>query len=426
MRNALRSAVVTFAVVIGLSGGGNVPETEAAPGKGIVAVVPVRGAAVEGELVSIGEAGLRLAAAPTPHALDGLREVRFSPDGPLAALPPAGVGLRVVLAGGEVVRGTFVSGSEEGFEVKPPDLPAMSLSFDSVRRIEAERAHKGPCDEPARERPPRKGTDVAYAKSGDVFPGTILSANSEGLVLEASKGRTTRVSWADLVVAHLDNPALPPVEGRSAEVETVGGSRLAATAVEGDAKTLSVTLRSGGKVEVPAVSVRAIRWTGGSFVYASDLPFTSKYTPYYSGEEKDKDREKHAEAWYGARADRTALGCPLRIAGTTYRRGIAVHARSAVTLPLAKGFSRFECRFGVDDEALGGEGSKGDVTARVLADGKEVWSSGGSVRGGEPARVVGPIDVTGVETLVLEVDFGGEMFVMDRADWADPVLLRAN
>jgi hypothetical protein len=62
----------------------------------------------------------------------------------------------------------------------------------------------------------------------------------------------------------------------------------------------------------------------------------------------------------------------------------------------------------------------------VLADGKEVWTSGGSVRGGEPARTVGPLDVSGVKALVLEVDFGQELFVMDRADWADPVLLRAN
>jgi hypothetical protein len=410
-------------LLVALSGGvSDVPAAEAAPGKGVVAVVPVRGAAVEGEFVSLGEAGVRLAGASAPHALDALREVRFAADGPLPELA-AGVGLRVVLKGGEVVRGVFASGSETGIDVKAPDLPAVSLSFDVVRRIEAEAAHRGPCSEPARERPPRPGTDVAYLKSGDVFPGTVLSADSEGIVVEASRGRTTRVAWRDLVVAHLDNPALPPPAGLVAEVDTVGGSRLVATAVAGDSKTLSVTLRSGSKVDVPAASVRTIRWSGGSFVYASDLPFTSKFTPYVA----DPQIEAYLERLYGARADRTPEGCPLRIAGTTYRHGIAVHSKSAVTIPLGKAYARFECRFGIDDELLSrSEGPKGDVTARVVADGKEVWSSGGSVRGGEPARTVGPIDLTGVESLVLEVDFGNELHQGDRADWADPVLLRAN
>jgi hypothetical protein len=179
-------------------------------------------------------------------------------------------------------------------------------------------------------------------------------------------------------------------------------------------------------VDVPAASVRTIRWSGGAFVYASELPFTSKYTPFVDDDSKPEYRA-YRELWYGARADLRPDGCPLRIAGTTYRRGIGVHARSVVTLPLAKGFVRFECRFGIDDAPnLGGDGPRGDVTARVVADGKEVWTSGGSVRGGEPARVVGPIDVTGVESLVLEVDFGAELHQRDRADWVDPVLLRAN
>jgi hypothetical protein len=423
MRTALRSLAWAPVLLAGLSGGG-VPAARAAPGKGVVAVVPVKGPVVEGEWVSIGPDGLRLAAASAPLALESLREARFAPDGPLPPLPATGVGLRVVLRGGEVVRGTFVSGSDEALEVKPPDLPAMRLSLDAVRRIEAETAHRGPCSEPARERPPREGTDVAYATSGDVFPGTLVSAGADGLVVEASKDRTARVAWADLVVAHLDNPVLPPPTGLTAEVETAGGSRLVAATVTGDARTLAVALRAGPKVEVPVASVRALRFSGGSFVYASDLPFTAKFTPYYGDDAYDP---KFNESLYGARVDRTPSGCPLRIAGTGYRRGIAVHARTVVTVPLGKAYARFECRFGIDDEALArSEGPKGDVTARVLADGKEVWTSGGSVRGGEPARVVGPIDVAGVESLVLEVDFGGEMHQMDRADWADPVLLRAN
>ena len=94
-------------------------------------------------------------------------------------------------------------------------------------------------------------------------------------------------------------------------------------------------------------------------------------------------------------------------------------------MPLRKAFTSFDCRFGIDDEAVArSEGPRGDVTARVLADGREVWTSGGSVRGGDAPRAVGPIDVTGVDVLTLEVDFGKEQHQMDRADWADPLLVR--
>ena len=113
----------------------------------------------------------------------------------------------------------------------------------------------------------------------------------------------------------------------------------------------------------------------------------------------------------------------------TYRHGIAVYAKSIITVPLGKAFRRFSTAFGIDDEVFIDRGSgsdlKGDVTARVLVDGKEAWTSKGSVKGGEPARTVGPIDVSNAETLVLEVDFGGEQWTLDRADWADPILVRA-
>ena len=130
--------------------------------------------------------------------------------------------------------------------------------------------------------------------------------------------------------------------------------------------------------------------------------------------------------WFDTRADRTPHGCPLRVAGSSFRHGLAVHSKSVVKIPLKKGFARFEARFGIDDETLAAaENVRGDVTARVTTDGREVWTSGAShVKSGEAARIVGPIDVTGVEMLALEVEFGDGMEVNDRADWGDPVLVR--
>ncbi len=263
---------------------------------------------------------------------------------------------------------------------------------------------------------------MAYATSGDAFPGTLDRASLEGVVLDRDGDKRT-IAWADLVVLHIDEPALPAPEGRTAELDTVGGSRLAADSIEGDAKTLRVTTRSGLVIEVPRETVAAIRWWGGAFTYASRLPFSSEWSPFY--EDTVSDRQLIAQL-NRLRVDRTLDGCPLRVAGTTFRHGFAVRAKSVVTIPLDGAFSTFETRFGVDDEALAAvEGVKGDVTARVLVDGKPVWTSQGSVKGGQAARTIGPLDVAGAKSLVLEVDFGEGLQSMDRGDWGDPVLVRA-
>jgi hypothetical protein len=221
---------------------------------------------------------------------------------------------------------------------------------------------------------------------------------------------------------------VPPAEGLEAEVELVGGSRVVAR----EGVTLADgTLRLGSRSlpqsawSVPAAAVRAVRYQGGRFVYATTLPFRSTRTPYYEDPEGSTD-PTIAQRWWGARVDRRDSGCPLRVGGETFRRGFGVNSRSVVEIPLDGRFARFRAGFGIDDEVLGGnpaDEKRGDVDARVLADGQVLWEAKG-VQGGQPLRAVGPLDVTGVKLLVLEVGFGARFFQWDRADWVDPVLER--
>ena len=413
------AAVCVFTAPAAARGG------DAAPGARSVHVVPLEGPAVDGPFGGLDAKGLRLEGREAPFPLDALREARFAAEAPPVALGDGAVGLRVALRGGEIIRGALVSGDGEALVVKTPGMADLKLPFDAILRVEAEPPGRDPCAEPTREHPPRKGTDLAYTRSGDAFPGTLLLADASGFTLEGEKDKTEKhlVRWADLVVLHLDEAVLPPPEGLRAEVETLGGTTLVATEVAGSASGLVLTTRSGLAVTVPLEALAVVRWTGGRFVYASDLPFTSVLTPYYGD---GLYPAAWLQAWYGARADRTALGCPLRVHGTVFRHGIAVHPKSAVTVPLGKAFATFEAWLGIDDEAMGNaEGGHGNVTARVLADGREVWTSAGSVVGGAAPKRVGPLDVAGVTALVLEVDFGDEFFTKDRADWVDPVLVRA-
>jgi hypothetical protein len=387
-----------------------------------VTVALLDGPAVEGTLESVQGGALTLSGRAAAIPLAEVRSLRFpaaaSPAGARAESPTR---IRLVLRGDETLRGVFVKGAADAIEIKPDDLPAVRVPFESIRRVEAESAHKGPCDVPTQGRPPRNGTDLAYTKANDAVAGTWVEAGPAGIVLEADKRRTT-VSWGDLVLLHVDEPAMPPAPGLVAEIDTVGGTRLVSESFEGDAQTWRVKTRSGISIDVPVASVAEARFTGGAFVYASDLAFRGVYTHFY-----DDDDPKYLEWMYGVRADRLPEGCPLTVGGVVYRHGFAAHSKSTITVPLAKGFRRFEAKLGIDDYALRTPGapSHGDVTARVTADGKEVWTSGGRVKGGEPPRAVGPLDVSGVTELVLEVDWGEGMHMNDRADWLDPLLVRA-
>ena len=421
----IRSPVASILVLALVTIGSSREFAAAAPAGPKARLIRVDGDPVEGSFVRAGTKEIVLEGLAAPVDLSSVRELRFAPgDAPRVPIDGA-VGLRVILRGGDVVRGALGAASAEELTIKPPDLGSLRIPFDAIRRVEAEPPNRGPCDEPGSERPARKGTDLVYSRSGDAFAGLLVEATMKGVVLEGN-GTKQSLSWADLVVLHLDGTEPKERSGLVAEIETVGGSMLLGTDATGDADGWKVTLDSGLKVSVPKGGVTAVRWSGGTFARMETLPFEAKYVHYYTDVGQNP---ADYEAWWGARVDRTrGLGCPLRIANTTYRHGIAVHAKSIIKVPLGKAYSRFSSLFGIDDEEQtdgGGKASRGDVTARVLVDDKEVWTSKGSVKGGEPARTVGPVDVTGGLVLVLEVDFGGDMNIFDRADWADPILVRA-
>lgn len=377
---------------------------------------------VEGAFVGIDAKEVRLEGVAGPIPVAVVREIRFGVDAAPRPLPEGSVGLRVVLRGGDVVRGALESATADELTIRPPDLASMKLPFDVIRCVESEAPDRRPCDEPARQFPARKGTDVAYAKSGDAFAGTVAEATLKGVVLESGAQKRS-LAWADLVVLHLDGKEPAAREGAVTEIETAGGSLLLATDAVGDPRGFTLTLAAGPKVVVPRDALVVVRRSGGAFTRLETLPFTATLSTQNEG-----DVQRYLESYWGARVDRTQGGCPLRIAGTTYRHGIAVYAKSTITVALGGRWTSFSATFGIDDEVLAwrtDDGAHGDVTARVLVDGKEAWSSKGSVKGGEPPRKVGPIDLTGATTLVLEVDAGENLGRLDRADWADPILVEA-
>jgi hypothetical protein len=385
-----------------------------------------------GRLVGLADDTLRLLdanGAQVTHRGDELVELRAKGTG---AFKPAGARLRLTLVGGEVLVASSWGPRPDGLWLGSESFGRLELSFDVVRSVVPLATTAGLCHDPVGSSAPSAGSDTALLVSGDELKGLLLEAREDGVVLEASEGRRRTVPWADLLVLHLDNPCLAARTGTILEVETRGGDVLVggAAAASDGAHVIALPLASDASqvARVPAAALQALRWRGGRIVDATTLSFTSlhrpalPYAPGSTGEQATARRR-------GARVGRRPKGCPLRLDGRTYVHGLAVHAGSTVKLPLHGEYARFQVLVGIDDEAKE-EGRllpelevPGDVDVRVLGDGRVLWEAK-SLTGRDAARPVGPLDVSGVRELVLEVHEGGHLDTLDRVTWADPLLLR--
>ncbi|NGO07187.1 cellulase family glycosylhydrolase [Streptomyces sp. HC44] len=103
-------------------------------------------------------------------------------------------------------------------------------------------------------------------------------------------------------------------------------------------------------------------------------------------------------------------GRTLSVGGTTYAKGLGVHANSQVRVYLGGGCTRFTATAGVDDEV----GDNGSVSFQVIADGRSLATT--PVLYGSDAGAAVDVDVTGARWLDLLVDGDGDVST-DHADW---------
>jgi len=196
-------------------------------------------------------------------------------------------------------------------------------------------------------------------------------------------------------------------------VGTRDGSLVHASAITGNEKELVIEAPAGLKLAGSNISdVVFLQSLGERFVYLSDLePAGYRHVPYLSIE------------WPYAR-DRNVLGYPLSVAGQRYLKGIGMHSAARLTYQLDGNFRRFDSAVAIDDSAE----KSGSVTFGVylLRDGTwtEAFTSG-VVRGGDAPRLVS-VDVTGAQGLTLTVDFADRGDELDRANWLDARLVKAD
>jgi hypothetical protein len=103
---------------------------------------------------------------------------------------------------------------------------------------------------------------------------------------------------------------------------------------------------------------------------------------------------------FPARMDSSVDRHDMVIGSLPCERGIGVHSKSDVEFTLSGVPQRFVAVVGIDATAKG----RGNVVARVVADGKEVWKSP-PIKGEDEPQVVN-VDLGPAKTLSLQVDYG--------------------
>lgn len=107
----------------------------------------------------------------------------------------------------------------------------------------------------------------------------------------------------------------------------------------------------------------------------------------------------------------------MTVAGTAYAKGIYVHAPSNLVYDLGKSWRRFEASVGVMDMPS----FLGSVRFQVVLDGKPALSTA-VLTTGQVQKL--SIDVSGVKTIELRADDGGDGMTSDWALWLNPRLTR--
>lgn len=154
------------------------------------------------------------------------------------------------------------------------------------------------------------------------------------------------------------------------------------------------------KMVLPAK--RSTQGSDPGTTFLSDLPMASSSNGFGPVELNESNGESAASD-----------GHALSIGGTTYNKGLGVHASSRIDFKLDGSQTYFASDIGIDDEITSG----GSVVFKVYADGARIFSSN-VITSMDKALSI-KLKIAGVHKLTLIVSDAGDGNTADHADWAD-------
>lgn len=329
--------------------------------------------------------------------------------------------VEIILGTGDRLIGTLGDSQPEAVQLITSSLGTITVPFKNIDQVRflGHRA-EWPKIEDKVER------DTLFTSSGDKPSGIVTSVGRGEIVyIHYRRKREVKLPTKDAVlvcfVATGAAKALPT--SLYAIVQLTDGSEVRGTPKSYGAGGLTFTDLFETERTVPPGKVAGLYFKNGRVIYLSDLPPSKvdENANYIRGAEP-----LPGDLAYPWQRDANAGdGGRLRIRNQEYRKGIGVHARSALTFDLAGGFSRFQAVVGIDDHAirLTGQDPVGNVSFIVSGDGKVLERRDGITSKSAPLAF--SVDIKGVRQLTLLVDFGEDQSGQgDFADWALARIIR--
>ncbi len=261
-----------------------------------------------------------------------------------------------------------------------------------------------------------RSTDVLVVNKGDsldYLEGVLGDVSDETVQfdLDGDAIAVKRSKVAGLLYYH-------PADAEGAEavcrVHGRGGLFLVARDVSLVDGALHVVTPSGLQHDLPWSEVRHLDFSGGKVAYLSDLePEIQRWTPYFEA----RQLPASAVRYYTPRRDQAFDGEPLRLAGQTYRRGLAIRSRTELVYRLPGKFSRFVAVAGIDDRMR----PQGHVHLMIYADDRLLLDC---EMGGSDEPVPVDLDLTGATRLRIVVDFGQDLDISDHFDLCDARIVK--
>lgn len=223
----------------------------------------------------------------------------------------------------------------------------------------------------------------------------------------------------------------PPTQA-AATVDLQNGVQLAVQDVRIEQGRLQVTTSWGQSLSLPTESLSKIDFSQGRLHYLSDLqPLRETYfglsVDNRWGPLFEQDRETRtglSRMWKMSRDRFPNNGQPLlSLRGKSYQRGLCIFPSARIEYALDRKYSSLKTLVGVDDEVAFNQVDPAAPTAvqlKIEADGRPVFDQLITATA-DPLPV--ELDLTGVNTLTLVVDFGDGSSVCDYLDLVNPTLL---
>lgn len=325
--------------------------------------------------------------------------------------PPVNAPWHAELAHDGQAMGELKSIADEAMTFHLPLVSDVTLALGHTKAVwfrKADRAAINRDNEPENEDTvylkDKKDPEIIRSVSGKV---SGLDDGNLTFVFRGKERTIARDRVVGLVFKHASRAA--PTPPRMHQVLELQGGQVLPCMVKTIGEHVTFEIIGGSLATPPRSVVRAMRVENGRRIDLTRLaPNAEESIPYFSLKLPYKVNTNFS-------------GRPIVLFDEKiYERGLAVHSKSRLHYKLKPNCERFLATFGLMHPG----GKLGNVTARVLGDGKVLWQQDNITATTNPIEI--DVELKGVERLILEVDFGEGQNVGDRAAWCNPRLIYAS